>query len=125
LLARRKVPVEEAFPVIAEVMDFPEIANALKRVAEKCGKGERPLQCLKDESNISRLLIITIENSQENKLSDELDKLAELFRERGYYGYRRIGMAWEVMSVGAMVFVTGVIIIFIFLPFLSRLAQGW
>lgn len=125
VMARRKIPVEEAFPVIAEVMDFPEVSKALIRVAEKCGKGESPLQCLKSENNISRLLIMTLENCQENKMPDELDKLAELFRERGYYGYRRIGMAWEVMSIGAMVFVTGIIIIFIFLPFLARLVQGW
>jgi type II secretory pathway component PulF len=125
LMARRKVPVEDAFPVIAEVMDFPEVANALNRVAEKCGKGESPLQCLKAENNISRLLIMTIENSPENKLPDELDKLADLFRERGYYGYRRIGMAWEVMSIAAMVFVVGIVICFIFLPFIARMFRGW
>ncbi len=125
VMARRKVPVEEAFPVIAEVMDFPEVSKALIRVAEKCGKGESPLQCLKSENNISRLLIMTIENCPENKLPDELDKLAELFRERGYYGYRRIGMAWEVMSIASMVMVTGAVIVFIFLPFLSRIVRGW
>lgn len=125
VMARRKIPVEQVFPVIAEVMDFPEVSKALIRVAEKCGKGESPLQCLKSENNISRLLIMTIENCPENKLPDELEKLSELFRERGYYGYRRIGMAWEVMSIGAMVFVTGIIILFIFLPFLVRLVQGW
>lgn len=125
VMARRKVPVEEAFPIIAGIMDSPEVANALTRVAEKCGRGENPLQCLKAENNISRLLIMTMENCPEIKLPDELDKLAELFRERGYYGYRRIGMAWEVMSIASMVMVTGIIIIFIFLPFLARLVRGW
>lgn len=125
IMARRKIPVEEAFPVIAGVMDFPEVANALNRVAEKCGKGENPLQCLKAENNISRLLIMTIENSPENKLPDELDKLADLFRERGYYGYRRIGMTWEVMSIAAMVSVVAIIILFLFLPFIAQLFRGW
>lgn len=125
IMTRRKIPVEEAFPVIAEVMDFPEVANALNRVAEKCGKGESPLQCLKAENNISRLLIMTIENSPENKLPDELDKLADLFRERGYYGYRRIGMAWEVMAIAGMVSVVAVIIFFIFLPFIAQIFRGW
>jgi type II secretory pathway component PulF len=125
IMARRKIPVEEAFPVIAGVMDFPEVANALNRVAEKCGKGESPLQCLKAENNISRLLIMTLENSPENKLPDELDKLAELFRERGYYGYRRIGMSWELMSILSMVFIVGIVILFLFLPFIARMFRGW
>ena len=125
LLARRKVPVEEGFPVIAEVMDFPQVSDALNRIAEKCGKGEVFLQSLKAEGNISRLLIMTVENSPENKLPEELEKLSELFRERGYYGYRRIGMAWEVMSVASMVFVVGIVILFIFLPFIARMFTGW
>ena len=125
LMARRKVPVEEAFPVIAEVMDFPQVSDALNRIAEKCGKGEIFLQALKVEGDISKLLIMTVENSPENNLPDELDKLAELFRERGYYGYRRIGMTWEVMSIASMVFVVGIVIFFIFLPLIARMFSGW
>jgi type IV pilus assembly protein PilC len=121
VMMRRKVPAEEAFPVIAGLMDFPELTIALKKVAEKCHKGENIKDCLNSEANISRLLIMMLENTREEALPEELDKLAELFRERASYGYRRVGMAWEVISISAMVFIAAGVILFLFTPFINIL----
>jgi type IV pilus assembly protein PilC len=121
IMMRRKVSVKEAFPVIAEVMEFPQLANALGSVARKCQKGEDIKQCLKEESNISRLLIMMLENTQESKFPEELDKLASLFRERASYGYRRVGMAWEAISLATMVIIVAGVILFLFTPFVNVL----
>lgn len=120
-MIRRKVTVEEAFPVIAGVMEFPQLSGALKNVADKCGKGEDVKQCMKAEGDISRLLIMMLSNTSENKLPEELDKLASLFKERASYGYRRVGMAWETISLGVMILVAATVILFLFTPFLNIL----
>jgi len=117
----RKVPSEEAFPIIAEVMDFPPLSNALDNVVRKCRNGEDVKQSLQAESNISRLLLIMLANTEENSLPDELDKLALLFRERASYGYRRVGMAWEAVSLGVMALIVGSVILFMFTPFINIL----
>jgi len=121
VMMRHKVSAEESFPIIAEVMDFPQLTYALTNVVHKCQKGENIKQCLREESNISRLLIMMLENSKESKLPEELDKLASLFRERASYGYRRVGMAWEVISLSVMVMIAASVILFLFTPFLSML----
>jgi type IV pilus assembly protein PilC len=120
-MMRRKVPSEEAFPIIADVMDFPPLSSALQNVVRKCRNGEDIKQALKDENNISRLLIIMLANTRENGLPDELARLAELFRDRAAYGYRRVGMAWEAISLGVMALVVGSVILFMFIPFLNVL----
>jgi type IV pilus assembly protein PilC len=121
IMMRRKISVEESFPVIAEVMEFPQLSNALNEIARKCKKGEDIKQCLKEENNISRLLIMMLDNSKEANLPEELDKLASLFRDRASYGYRRVGMAWETISMGAMVLVVAGLILFLFFPFINML----
>ncbi len=121
IMMRRKVPVEESFPIIAEVMDFPQLEDALKNVVRKCQKGENIKQCLKGENHISRLLIMMLENTPESKFPEELDKLASLFRERASYGYRRVGMAWETISLGVMVVIVAGVILFLFSPFVNML----
>ena len=62
-----------------------------------------------------------LENSTENNLPEELDKLAVLFRERASYGYRRVGMAWEIISLSVMILITASVILFLFTPFLNVL----
>ena len=121
VMTQRKIPVNDSFPVIAEVMDFPELAFALQNTAAKCQKGADVRECLREESNISRLLIMMLENSKEEKLPEELDKLAELFRERGAYGYRRVGMMWELITLTIMVLIAALVILFLFTPFANML----
>lgn len=124
-MMRRQVPVEEAFPVIAATMDFPCLSSSLNRITAKIKDGEDIKACLAGDPNISRLLVMTVDNSPENKLPDELDKLSDLFRERGYYGYRRVGVGWEVVSTTCMSCFVGLVILFFFLPFIGRILSGW
>jgi len=121
IMMRRKVPVEESFPIIAELMDFPQLSSALRSIARRCQKGEDIKQCMQEEKNISRLLVIMFENTKENKFPEELDKLALLFRERASYGFRRVGMAWETISLGVMVAIVACVILFLFTPFVNIL----
>ncbi len=65
IMIRRKVPARESFPIIAEVMDFPPLSDALQNIACECQKGKNPKQCLKEEKNISHLLIMMLENSKD------------------------------------------------------------
>ena len=125
ILMRRKVPVDEAFPIIADMMDFPELSLALNRIAARCREGQDLISCLKCENNISNLLLMTLESGSERQMPEELDKLAELFKERAYYGYRRTGMAWEMISVIGMVVVVAGVIFMLFLPFICRIFAGW
>lgn len=117
-MMRRRIPAEEAFPAIAEIMDFSPLANALNRISKACGNGVGFQDALALETDISQLLIMTVKNTQENKLPEQLEQLAELFQERGSYGFRKAGMAWELISIMGMVIIIGGILFLLFLPFL-------
>jgi len=120
-LMRRRVPTEEAFPAIAEVMDFPPLEAALIRVADSCRRGAGFIDAMDKEPDISRLLVMSVKNTPEQKLPEQLDQLTTLFQERGSYGFRRAGMAWELISIGGMIMVVGGIIFMLFLPFFSQM----
>ena len=121
VMMRRKVPSQEVFPVLAELMDTSALVVAVNRVAKRCATGEDAKKCLAEEQDISRLLIIMLQNTKEENLPEELDKLAELYRERASYGFRRVGIAWEIISLSVLVLIASTVILFLFLPFIGLL----
>ena len=120
VMMKRNVTVPEAFPAIADMMDVPELAADLRQSAEECAKGVNLTDSLKSRKNISSLLAMTVGNAPESKLPDELEQLAELFRERGLYGFRRTGMVWELITITSSVFIVGTIILMLFMPIMCR-----
>jgi len=120
-MIRRRVPAETAFPALAEIMDFPALAAALNRLAEAVRNGQLFADALERELNISRLLVVTVKNTPEGELPNQLDRLSELFLERASYGFRRAGMVWELISMIGMLVIIGTIILILFAPLLTRL----
>ncbi len=125
MMMKRQVPAEEALPVIANIIDFPELKNAILRITEKCRNGGDMVEAMKDEPDISNLLIMTLENSAGKNLPEELEQLGELFQERGNFGFRKTGIAWEMMSVSGMITIAGIVIIILFLPLILSMFRGW
>lgn len=120
VMMKQNVPVPEAFPAIADMMDVPELAADLRKSGEECAKGLKLSESLKEKKNISSLLVMAVANAPEAGLPDELEQLAELFRERGLYGFRRTGMIWELITIASSVFIVGTIILMLFVPILCR-----
>jgi len=120
-MIRRKVPLEEAFPAMAEIMDSQPLSSALNRVSANCKMGQAMITALEAEPDLSRILAMTVKNTREAELPEQLDRLAEVFLERAAYGFRRAGIAAEILSVSGMVLLVGGIILLLFMPFLSQL----
>ncbi len=120
-LIRHKIPVPEAFALLAATADHPRLAAAIKHAGERSEAGEAPLKVLEEEADISRLLVMTLKNTPEEARQEQLEKLAEMFYERGDYGFHRVGLAWELISLIGMVLVVGGIILILFLPYFASL----
>lgn len=123
VMMRRKFPADESLRSLALIMDFPPLSEALARVAGRLERGEDLKRCLLDEEVVSRLLPMTLENSAGEALPDELTSLAGMFRERGMYGFRKVGMVWECMAFVAMVLVSVLFIMALFAPFFTMITK--
>jgi len=124
VMMRQKVPDAEALRVVSETTEIPALAKAFGKAADACAKGVHIAKAIEEEHEISRLLHLALSNASEETLPEELGKLAELFRERGYHGFRRTAIAWEILSIIGMAFVVGGIIIILFTPFVFSILNG-
>lgn len=122
-LIRRKIPDAHALRSIAGIIDFTPLTMALERAAAQVEKGRTVKEAIAAESVISRLLVLTLDNCGEGDLSGELASLADIYRERSAYGFRRMSMALELITFIGMVVVCGIFIISLFAPFVSFVSQ--
>jgi type II secretory pathway component PulF len=122
-LIHRKIPDAHALRSIAGIIDFPPLAMALERATVEVEKGRTVKEAIAAESVISRLLVLTMDNCGEGDLSSELASLADIYRERSAYGFRKMSMALELMTFIGMVAVCGIFIISLFAPFVSIVSQ--
>ncbi|MFZ2656096.1 MAG: type II secretion system F family protein [Victivallales bacterium] len=120
LMIKQNIPAAEALSVIAGLVENKRLELALKRIASKCSEGGILAEELSKEGDISEVLTLTLKHSPEKDLSSELDRLAELFKDRATLGFRRLGTAWELVSMMMMIGAVGSIIFILFLPILSH-----
>jgi type II secretory pathway component PulF len=120
LMMKQNTPNETSLEVIAGLMDDKRLSNALKRVAEKCKRGNDLVSCISEEGDISELVGMTIKHSPERNLAGQLSKLAELFRQRATMGFRRVGIVWEIFGLMAMAGFIGCVLLLVFIPLLSN-----
>ena len=121
VMMKQRTPDSEALRCAADMAELPELSIALRNVSDACSKGTPLAEAIESEPDISRLLYLSIANNPEGTLPQELEKLAELFRERGYHGFKRVGAAWELITVAGMAMVVGGVILFLFIPLIARI----
>ncbi len=121
LFMHRKIPAEEAFPVIAEMIRMPQLRQALCRVAENCRAGHDLQSSIEAESDIAQLLKLVIRTTPEDKLVAELEKLAPIFSDRSIYGSRQLRNSVELLSIFSICVSVGIVILLILLPILRGL----
>lgn len=120
LMIKQDVPAGEALSVISGLVENRRLEFALKRIAVNCSQGASLYEELSKEGDISEVLTLTLKHSPEKELSSELERLAELFKDRATLGFRRIGTAWELVSMMMMIGAVGCVIFILFLPIISH-----
>jgi type II secretory pathway component PulF len=120
LMVKQNIPAADALSIISGLVENRRVEAALQRVTTNCLQGYDLTEELAKEGDISEVLTLTLKHSPEKELSTELERLAELFRDRAKLGFRRIGTAWEIFSLMLMIGVIGTIIFLLFLPIISH-----
>jgi type IV pilus assembly protein PilC len=116
LFMRKKIPVEEAFPIIAEMIRMPQLQQALNNIAQNCHHGSDLQTSIEAEADIAQLLKMVVRNSPEAKLPEDLDKLAPIFNDRSLYGCRQLRSGIEIFTILSVSIAIGIVIIILFAP---------
>jgi type IV pilus assembly protein PilC len=121
LFMHRKIPTEEIFPVIAKMIQMPQLQQALCRIAENCRAGYDLKDSIEAESDIAQLLKLIIRTTPEEKLAEELNKLAPIFSDRSIYGSRQLRNSVELLSILSICVSVGLVILLLLTPILRGL----
>ena len=103
------------------VLLMPQLQQALCRVAENCRSGHDLKASIEAESDIAQLLKLVIKTTPEDKLAEELNKLAPIFSDRSIYGSRQLRNSVELLSIFSVCVSVGLVILLILIPILKGL----
>jgi len=123
-MMKQRTPDPDALRAIASLVELPALSKALSEAADACANGTPVSKALSEQLCVSRLLCLSVSSNPEAVLPEELGKLSTLFLERSHYGFRRTGLAWELISICGMAFVVGGVALFLFIPLITKMIAG-
>jgi MSHA biogenesis protein MshG len=121
VMMKQSIPEADSFPEIARLVEHPAVARAIERVGSECALGQDLYRVLRREKAVSKLVVLTLENSSESERSSELSQLADLFLERAVFGFRWVEIAWETAATTGMGLAVGTVLLLLFAPVICEL----
>ncbi|MEI6421102.1 MAG: type II secretion system F family protein [Lentisphaerota bacterium] len=115
----QKLPMVYTFEAISEIIEDDRLSVSLKNISKGCAEGRDLAECLRNEKIISDLIILTVKNVPENRRSEELKNLAQMYKERTIVAINKAGVLWDMALIISLSVVVGIIIIGLFSPLIA------
>ncbi|MFZ2656098.1 MAG: type II secretion system F family protein [Victivallales bacterium] len=115
----QKLSMVYAFEAISEIIEESKLSASLKNISRGCAEGRDIVECLRNEEVISDLIVLTVKNVPENKRSEELKNLAQMYKERTIVAINKAGLLWDATLIVILSVVVGNIIIGLFTPLIG------
>jgi len=118
-LIRQQTPMVDAFEATAEMIETPELANALRQLARQCAAGTRLQDALDLDDVLPDSLRLALIHTPEGELAEEVGGLKEVYVGRAEQALNRAGAIWEIAAFLGMAAFVGAVIISLFVPLIK------
>lgn len=116
MLLANGMPLQEAMSLTADLTESGQTQAALARVAGTATQGGDVADALLEESSLDRLIGLTLRQSPEDRLVEDLDELADLYDHRVVQAARAASAVWRIWSFIAMALIVFFVGCALFLP---------
>jgi len=120
-LLGRGIPMPESLDAVSELVQDRALREALQRAGQRAASGRAVAAELEQVRAVDPLIVMTLVRTPEQELTQEIERLSEIFEYRAALIARSASVIWTTIALVVMCVAVGLVIMSLFSPLIAIL----